>query len=413
MQAGNAARRRLRLLWHGAAPGQRHLVPRLLLALGALALTSGCAHQFPSTGPNIDEVQASDGTGNAANGVVQVVDLDARVARRLTQERQFRPFSDTGSAGVAPQQIGKGDTLEVDIWEAPPGTLFGTATPSAAAAAAGGPSTSHATTLPGQMVDAEGTITVPFAGRIPVVGMTPTQVQAEIVRRLKGKAHEPEVLVRVAHSAASSVTVVGEVGSSTHVQLTAGGERLLDALASAGGVRQPVNKMTVQVTRGQQFQSLPLDLVIRDPKQNILLQPGDVVTAISQPMSFTALGATTKNDEIPFEAQGINLAQALARAGGLVDSRSNPAGVFVFRLEHADALDWPHKPVVTTPDGLVPVVYRLNLRDPASFFVMQGFPMSDKDMVYVSNAPVAELQKFLNLVFSLVYPLTNVYSVTR
>jgi polysaccharide export outer membrane protein len=171
--------------------------------------------------------------------------------------------------------------------------------------------------------------------------------------------------------------------------------------------------MTLQITRGPQVQSLPLDLIIRDPRQNIALQPGDIVTAISQPMSFTALGATAKNDEIPFEAQGISLAQALARSGGLIDSRSNAEGVFVFRLEHADALDWPRQPVSMTPEGLVPVVYRINLRDPASFFVMQSFPMSDKDVVYVSNAPAAELQKFLNLVFSLVYPLTNVYSVTR
>jgi polysaccharide export outer membrane protein len=391
----------------------RRSIRSLPFVLCALALMSGCAHQFPSSGPNLKEVQASDGSGDAATGVVQLVDIDARVARRLAQQRQFKPFAAIGTSPVDPQQIGKGDVLDIDIWEAPPGTLFGSATPSAGAAAAAGPSTSHATTLPGQMVDAEGTITVPFAGRIPVVGMTPTQVQAEIVKRLKGKAHEPEVLVRVGHSAASSVTVVGEVANSTHVQLTAGGERLLDALAAAGGVRMPVNKMTVQVTRGQEFQSLPLDLIIRDPRQNIALQPGDVVTAISQPMSFTALGATAKNDEIPFEAQGINLAQALARAGGLVDARSNPEGVFVFRMERADALDWPHKPVATTPDGLVPVVYRIDLHDPASFFVMQSFPMNDKDLMYVSNAPVAELQKFLNLVFSLVYPLTNVYSVTR
>lgn len=391
-----------RTLVHLCAPAAR-------VALCALAMLAGCAHQLPGSGPDTPSIENAGTVTGVAAATVQVVNIDANIASRLARQRQFKPFAVTPGARRDVGVIGRGDTLDVDIWEAPPGTLFGAGAP----IATGVPSTSHATALPGQMVDADGSISVPFAGRIPVDGMTPQAIQTEIARRLKGKANEPEVLVRVAHNASSTVTVVGEVVNSTRVPLTAGGERLLDALAAAGGVRQPVNKMSLQVTRGQQVQSLPLDLIIRDPRQNIALQPGDIVTAISQPMSFTALGATAKNDEIPFEAQGISLAQALARSGGLIDARSNAEGVFVFRMEQADALDWPHQPVTTTSDGLVPVVYRINLRDPASFFVMQRFPMGDKDVVYVSNAPAAELQKFLNLVFSLVYPLTNVYSVSK
>jgi polysaccharide export outer membrane protein len=138
-----------------------------------------------------------------------------------------------------------------------------------------------------------------------------------------------------------------------------------------------------------------------------------VITALFQPLSFTALGATGKNEEIPFEAQGITLAQALGRAGGLLDNRSNPQGIFLFRLEAEGALDWPRKPAATTPDGLVPVVYRIDLKDPASYFVMQGFPVLNKDVLYVSNAPAAELQKFLNVVFTIAYPVISTIQLTR
>lgn len=72
----------------------------------------------------------------------------------------------------------------------------------------------------------------------------------------------------------------------------------------------------IQVTRGDIVALEPLDTVIRDPRQNVPLKAGDVVTALFQPYSFTAFGATGKNEEINFEAQGITLAQALARAGG-------------------------------------------------------------------------------------------------
>jgi polysaccharide export outer membrane protein len=195
--------------------------------------------------------------------------------------------------------------------------------------------------------------------------------------------------------------------------LTAARERLLDALAAAGGTRQPVGKVTLQLSRGGDFHGLPLDLIIRDSRQNVLLRPGDVVTALHLPLSFTALGATGRNEEIAFEAQGIHLAQAVARAGGLIDSRSSPQGVFVFRLEVPEAVDPLPPGVPRAPDGRIPVVYRIDLTQPRSFFVMRSFPVQSQDIVYVSNAPAADLQKFLNLVFSVVYPLVNVVNATR
>src|SRR5262249_13578465 len=148
--------------------------------------------------------------------------------------------------------------------------------------------------------------------------------------------------------------------------------------------KDPVEKITLQVTRGATARSLPLSAVISDPHENVVLQPGDVVTALYQPMSFTALGATGKSDEVNFEAQGISLAQALARAGGVVDARADAQGVFIFRFEANAALHWP-RPPSTTPEGKVPVIYRLNLEDPRSFFVAQSFRIENKDVLYVAN----------------------------
>jgi polysaccharide export outer membrane protein len=151
---------------------------------------------------------------------------------------------------------------------------------------------------------------------------------------------------------------------------------------------------------------MPLDAVIRDPEQNIALMPGDVVTALFQPKSFTVLGAVTKNQEIPFEAKGISLAQALARSGGLDDSRADPRGVFIFRFEDASLVDADTTPIPAA-DGTTPVVYQVNLRDPASFFVTQNFPVRDHDVIYVANAPSAELEKFLRLIGVALVPATT------
>lgn len=170
------------------------------------------------------------------------------------------------------------------------------------------------------------------------------------------------------------------------------------------GGRQPVNKMTLQVSRGGLVQALPLQTIIQDPRQNIVLQPGDVITAMFQPMSFTVLGATGKNEEINFETQGISLAQALARSGGLNDLRADARGVFIFRFEDEKALDWSAS-VKKTPENKVPVVYQVDLRGPANFFVAQSFQMQNGDVLYVTNAPAAELQKFMSIVVTTIYPV--------
>lgn len=373
--------------------------------LASVVLSSGCATLpgwLGSSGPSREQVQSAR-DDQSINGI-QMVTVNEAVARRLLTSRKQSLFSDLfESTTHSGYLIGAGDVIEVSMWEAPPAMLFG----GAALDSKAGLATTRVVTFPEQMVSSEGTITIPFAGAVPSAGKSPQQVEAEVARRLTGKANQPQVLVRTIRNATSNVTVVGEVASSTRMPLTARGERLLDALAAAGGGRQPVGKTTLQVTRGDQVHALALDTIIRDPKQNIVLQPGDVITALHQPLSFTVLGATGKNEEINFEAQGITLAQALARAGGLQDVRADARGVFLFRFEESKALDWSVPPA-TTPEGKVPVIYEVNLKNPATFFVAQSFQMQNKDVLYVSNAPAAELQKFLNILTTSIYSVNGI-----
>lgn len=365
-------------------------------------VSCGTFKWLPSAGPDAGQVARVsakvDGSG------IEVIQLDDAVNRRLLANRTKNLFSQVFGAGSqTPFVIDAGDVLEVTVWEAPPAVLFSSSSISSVSTVRSGGST----TLPPQMVNREGTINIPFVGQVLVSGRSPTQVQAEIMHKLENKANQPQVLVRVISNNTANVTVVGEVAASARVPLTPKGERLLDALAAAGGVRQPINKMTLQLTRGKQVVALPLDTVIRDPEQNILLQPGDVVTSMFQPLSFMALGASGKNEEINFETQGISLMQALARVGGLQDGRANAQGVFIFRFESPENIN-ASESKVRTPDGKVPVIYRVDFKNPASFFFAQNFYMQNKDVMYVSNASAADLQKFLNVVVSVIYPINSI-----
>lgn len=377
----------------------------LLSGVVSALLLGGCTSTssfLSSSGPTTSGVNESKQINE--NNVIQIVDVNDNVARRLVDANKQAKFSEAFGAKTSSNYfIGAGDAIEVSIWEAPPATLFGSGLSNS------GVSTSHVSTFPEQVVQSNGTINIPFAGQITAAGKSLQDIENEIIKRLHGKANQPQVLVRLTRNTSANVTVVGEVTNSARMPLSPRGERLLDALAAAGGVRQPVNKMTMQVTRGEVVRSMPLEGVILDPKQNIVLQPGDVITAMYQPLSFTVLGATGKNEEQNFEAQGISLAQALARAGGLQDARADAQGVFIFRFEDQDAVEWKSKPNIT-PDGKVPVIYRVDLKNPATFFVAQGFLIRNKDVLYVSNAPAAEMQKFLNILTSTIFTVTAPFS---
>ncbi|MCJ2121710.1 sugar transporter, partial [Methylobacterium sp. J-077] len=60
-----------------------------------------------------------------------------------------------------------------------------------------------------------------------------------------------------------------------------------------------------------------------------------------------------------------------------------------------------------TGTPLVPVVYRINMRDPNSLFTTQAFRMRNRDLIYVSNAPFTEVQKVLTAFSGVTGPLSS------
>ena len=293
--------------------------------------------------------------------------------------------------------IGAGDTVAVTIWEAPGGVLFASNSITSVPSTTG----TRSSTIPDQVVGRDGAITVPFAGRVQVAGQTTRAVEASIRKALTGKASDAQVVVNVTHAVSSSVTVTGEVANSARVTLSVGGDRILDVIAASGGLRAPINETYVELTRGQSVARVPLIRVTNDPRENIYLRANDTLALVRAPQKFLVYGATGSNAEIPFDADGITLAEALAKAGGLLDYRSDPGGVFVFRYEPADLVRTIRPDsVLAQVEPTVPVVYRLDLRNAEGFFLAQKFPIANRDVIYVSSAPLTDVQKVLGVVNS-------------
>ncbi|EFX92825.1 polysaccharide biosynthesis/export protein [Actinobacillus ureae ATCC 25976] len=372
-------------------------------------LLSGCS-SLPTTGPTLNKVTEMNKYGHVEANLIELNETVVKNLYRVQQSQQFSGFLDTAGGAGYVGAVNVGDVLEISIWEAPPAVLFGGTFSSE------GQGSGHLTQLPAQMVNQKGTVTVPFVGNIRVAGKTPEAIQSQIVGALQRKANQPQVLVKIANNNSADVTVIRQ-GNSIRMPLTANNERVLDAVAAVGGTTENIEDVTVKLTRGSQVKTLAFETLISDPAQNIMLRAGDVVSLLNTPYSFTGLGAVGNNQQMKFSSKGITLAEAIGKMGGLIDTRSDPRGVFVFRhvpfthLSLEQQAQWEAKGYGIGMD--VPTVYRVNLLEPQSIFLLQRFPMQDKDIVYVSNAPLSEFQKFLRMIFSVTSPITSTTNSIR
>jgi polysaccharide export outer membrane protein len=367
--------------------------------LGILVLDACSA--LPSQGPStLDVIKESNYEGQDAPPRYLVTELDPRAAAIVAKEPDASLFATFGSrGGPSSPIIGLGDTVSVTVWEAAAGGLFSSATISGVTAG------SHSASIPEQVVDRNGTIAVPFAGRIHIAGGTTADAERKIVDNLKGKAIEPQALVTVPKSVSNSVTVTGEVTTGSRVPISGQGDRILDVIATTGGIRVSVPEAFITLSRGNRTARVPMQTMLQRPQENIYVRPKDVLTVVREPQTFTAFGATGRNALVPFDAMGITLEEAVAKAGGLLDSQADPQGVFLLRPEPV-AIAREIDPAYPIQPGarFVNVVYRVNLKNTATFFVARKFAVHNKDMIYIASAPAMEFYKAMQLFSTAVSP---------
>jgi polysaccharide export outer membrane protein len=374
----------------------------LSLALfGALAL-SGC-DALPASGPT--EAQVLNGQTAPQNQLgFHIVTIDASNVAALQRVSPgtmaaLNPVYDSGaSAGT----IGPGDILSISIFEVG-NSLFAPATGAAAAAGqSAGPSGAVSNiALPAEQVDDQGTVTVPYAGRITAAGLTPDRLAARIEAALSGQSQNPQVIVTIDKDLENTVIVSGDIRTPGRYPLTLAHERLLDIVAIAGGTVHPEQDVYADLTRDDQTGKILVSDLQNEPDQDVYLAPGDQINLSYDPRSFSVFGAAEKVQQIDFGAPQVSLAEALARAGGPSNQQADPEGVFLFRFEDpatARALGLP------AGSARVPVVYRLDMLQPTSYFVAQEFPMHDQDVLYISNARTDKVGKFFGLISALVQP---------
>jgi polysaccharide biosynthesis/export protein len=329
-----------------------------------------------------------------------LVKLTPEVVRILGH---YTPKLSSAFASKAPTSVfrfGVGDVVSVTIFEAAAGGLF----TSDAGVRAG-----NFVTVPNQTVDEFGNITVPYADAVRAKGRTPTEVQRDIVDRLKARALEPQVIVALADQRTSLVSVLGDVRAAGRFPASPAGGRILDVIARAGGPLSQGYDAWVSLERNGHRASVPFGALMYEPSNNIYVLPNDVIFLYNLPQTFIAFGAAggsaagstsggcanCAQGQFKFEAWRITLAEAIAKQGGLADGLADPASVFLYRGETREVAQQIGVNLNNFQGPIIPIIYSIDLRDPSGYFLAQTFEMRNKDVIYTSNAQSVEATKFL------------------
>jgi len=362
------------------AGATRPLIPCLLPLLLTTCLAA-CG--LPQQGPQTSAVLAT-----AQSGDVALVEVTRTLAERLgTPPRHGLGGLGTGPTAAPTNAAAIGDTLDIRILEAGSGGLFGNST-----TGGGG------TDFTGIVIDRQGRLSLPYIGTLDVAGRTPTEIETAIETALRGKAIEPQALVRIAQSATNRATVAGDAANPGPYPLSLGGDRVSQAIAAAGGSRFPAHETRVTLVRAGQTASARLSDVLLQPESDIALQRGDMVVLTHEPPRYTVNGSVAEPGTFPFDTPDISVLEALSTAGGAEDNRADPGGVFLFRLESsarlaAAGLSGPDRAPRT--QGGIPTIYRFDLSDPNTQFTAAQFQLADGDTLYVATAPAVQLDKLL------------------
>lgn len=360
--------------------------------LGLALFCVSCA-EMPVSGPSAMAVKSgepSDPQG-LPFGLVKLTPEAVSILQQFEPKGLAGAFTDRRPP--ASLKFGVGDTLSVTIFEAAAGGLF---IPSEAGVRPG-----NFVTLPDQAIDNDGNITVPYAGKIRAAGRTAVDVQNDIVAAIRNRAIEPQAVVNVTNQRTSLVSVLGEVNNPSRFGASASGagDRILDAITRAGGIKGQGFETWVMLERDNRTATVPFENLIMNSQNNIYVQPGDRIYVYREQQKFIALGATGQNGQFNFDAWRINLAEAVGKAGGLLDSQADPDATFLYRVEPRDVAEKLGVDVSRFAGAaLIPVIFSVNLRDPGGFFLASRTQVRNGDILFVSNARSVEVTKALQYI---------------
>jgi polysaccharide biosynthesis/export protein len=347
-----------------------------LAAIGAVGtLMSACAAS-PGMNMQAPSVPTTSTTSEAAQPSAQapIAEIDIPLIKQMRDaERDTASSTSLLVARPSNYVLGTGDVLNITVWDHPELAAAQLSVPQSAPRAAD--------PVAGFVVDEQGNLTFPYAGRVHVAGLRADEAQAALTKSFV----DPQVTLRVASYRAAQVYVDGEIHSPGPQSINDIPMGLYEAISRAGGFSPAADQSRMVLVRGGTSHAINLAQML-DRGQNpsdIVLKSGDVLRIPARDESGVfVMGEVNKpTTAMPMKNGRLTLADALAQAGSVSTTSSDPGHVYVVRDTLSD----------------VPKVFHLDARSPVSMILANQFDLQPRDVVYVDTNNLVRFSRVLSL----------------
>ncbi|MDD1479052.1 polysaccharide biosynthesis/export family protein [Burkholderia thailandensis] len=347
-----------------------------LATLSACGVAPGMRMKQPASVPVSVAPAVAGGESRGEQLPVPITDIDLNLIRTLRDAQRLpRRASDLASPASA-YTIGRGDVLQITVWNHPElAAALGTQQQTAARAA---------DAPAGFVVDQDGTLQFPYVGRIAVAGLKPEQVQARLASKLAQTFRDPQVTVRIASFRAKQVYIEGEVRTPGSQALNDIPMTLYDAVSRAGGFSASADQSRVTLVRGGAERRIDLSGAAQGHNPSrLVLEDGDLLRIPPRDESGVfVMGEVNKPvTALPMRNGRLTLSDALSQAGSLNATTADAAQLYVIR----GSLD------------AKPHVYRLDASSPVAMVLANQFELEPKDIVYVDGNGLVRFSRVLSL----------------
>lgn len=276
--------------------------------------------------------------------------------------------------------IAPGDLLTVTIWDNEENSLL--TSPA-----------QKSVQLTEVLVAGDGTVYLPYVGKVSVRGLSPDRARDRLQDSLTATLPSAQVLVAVKQGRQNTVDLVGGVNSAGSYPIPDRSFSVLSLLSQGGGVVSSLQNPMVKLVRGGKAYGISVERLFAQPSLDVSLRGGDKVIVEDDPRYFIALGATGKQDTVPFKQDRITALEAVSMLGGISASRANPKGVLILR-------EYAGKQVRL--DGSGPdrtrVVFTVDLTTADGLFSARNFQIAHGDLVLATESPVTNTRTVFGLV---------------
>ncbi|MEZ9709077.1 polysaccharide export protein [Vibrio breoganii] len=395
---------------------------KIVLPLAVVFAVSGCTmpgssvdlgdKQIINTTPDESEMSEQELAETPIN-VVNVYPLSPSFVNRFSSYSKVEshslsnPVLDAEAANYE-YIIGRGDILNITVWDHPELTIPSGSYRSAEEA--------------GHWVRADGTIFYPYIGFVQVAGKTTSEVRKDISKRLARYIESPQIEVNIAAFRSQKAYVTGEVDAPGYQPITNIPLTFLDAINQAGGLTSEADWRNVTLTRQGKAEVLSLHDLMQngDLTQNRLLRQGDIIhVPRNDAQKVFVLGEVQSPKLLKIDRSGMTLTEALSEVGGINELAANATGVFIFRSGHRDKQHEEYLAQVRAqslsdeekreieeekqalseqgkeprPEHIVANVYQLDISDATALVTGTEFELEAYDVVYVTAAPIEQYNR--------------------